>query len=90
MKPHRDANELAARLTNAASQPVPLPEIHREATEKKTASRKGGNKRTVGISLRPSQALLNRYTLEAAKRTQKTGRVVSAQQIMLEVLEKGL
>jgi hypothetical protein len=90
MKPNRDANELAARLTSAASQAVPLPKPQMEATEKKTASRQGGNKRTVGISLRPSQALLNRYILEAAKRTQKTGRVVSAQQIMLEVLEKGL
>jgi hypothetical protein len=90
MKPNRDANELAARLTSAASKPVPLPKTHTEATEKKTAPRKDGNKRTIGISLRPSQALLNRYTLEAAKRTQETGRVISAQQIMLEVLEKGL
>ena len=33
--------------------------------------------------------LLNRYVLSAAERTRKEGKVISAQQIMLEVLEKG-
>ena len=43
---------------------------------------------TVGITLRPGTKLLNRYTLAAADRTREEGRVVSAQQIMLEVLER--
>jgi hypothetical protein len=43
---------------------------------------------TVGITLRPTSTLLNRYTLAAADRTRKEGRVISAQQIMLEVLER--
>jgi hypothetical protein len=43
---------------------------------------------TVGITLRPGAKLLNRYTLAAADRTREQGRVVSAQQIMLEVLER--
>jgi hypothetical protein len=44
---------------------------------------------TVQVTLRPEKALLNRYTLAAAERTTKTGRVVSAQEIMLEVLQLG-
>ena len=44
---------------------------------------------TVGITLRPERELLNRYTMAAAERTKKEGRVVSAQEIMLEVLQRG-
>jgi hypothetical protein len=43
---------------------------------------------TVPITLRPSSALLNRYVLKAAERTREEGRVVSAQQIMIEALER--
>jgi len=44
---------------------------------------------TVPISIRPDRALLNKYVLKAADRTREAGRVISAQQIMLEVLERG-
>src|SRR5271170_7140749 len=44
---------------------------------------------TVGITLRPERELLNRYTMAAAERTKREGRVVSAQEIMLEVLQRG-
>ena len=44
---------------------------------------------TVQIALRPTRELLKRYVLSAAERTRKEGKVISAQQIMLEVLEKG-
>jgi len=47
------------------------------------------NPDTVGITLRPERQLHNRYVLAAAERTRKEGRVISAQQIMLEVLETG-
>lgn len=43
---------------------------------------------TVPITLRPSSSLLNKYVLKAAERTREEGRVVSAQQVMLEVLER--
>jgi hypothetical protein len=43
---------------------------------------------TVPITLRPSSALLNKFVLKASERTREEGRVVSAQQIMLEVLER--
>ena len=44
---------------------------------------------SVPITLRPSSALLSNYVLKAAERTREEGRVVSAQQIMIEVLERG-
>lgn len=44
---------------------------------------------TVAISLRPRREVLRRYVLAASERTRETGRVVSAQQIMLEMLERG-
>ncbi len=44
---------------------------------------------TVGISLRPARDLLNDYIVEAGERTKKEGRVISAQELMLEVLQRG-
>jgi outer membrane biosynthesis protein TonB len=44
---------------------------------------------TVPMSLRPRRELLTRYVLAASDRTRESGRVISAQQIMLEVLERG-
>jgi hypothetical protein len=104
MKPNRDAAALAASLSSAAAAPLPLPEkIHVAANSsvapaEKTAAplppKKSGRAKpapdTTGITLRPSCELLNRYTMAAAERTFKEGKVISAQQIMIEVLERGL
>jgi hypothetical protein len=100
MKPHRDASELAARLSKAASKPpalpvvpdteVPVAETITPAPTIRPAAPKGRPATdTIGISLRPARTLLQRYTIAAAERTRKTGRVVSAQEIMLEQLEQG-
>jgi hypothetical protein len=43
---------------------------------------------TVPITLRPPNALWNQFVLKASERTREEGRVVSAQQIMLEALER--
>jgi hypothetical protein len=43
---------------------------------------------TVPITLRPSSALLSKFVLKAAERTREEGRVISAQQIMIEALER--
>jgi hypothetical protein len=43
---------------------------------------------TVPITLRPSSTLLNKFVLKASERTREEGRVISAQQIMLEALER--
>ena len=91
MKPHRDASELAARLSAAASKPVPLPTpqpvvveqpVVRAAetpveTRAKKAKRAKAKPDSVPITLRPSRATLTRYTLAAADRTRKLGRVIS-------------
>jgi hypothetical protein len=103
MKPNRDANALAAALTTAAATPVPLPERPAPAPANssvppglspapspKAKTARSAPPDTVGITLRPDRALLTRYTNEAADRTRATGKVVSAQQVMLEVLERGL
>ena len=107
MKKHRDADDLAARITAAANQPpvmllAPMatsetPEPAREATPRKPSKLRPKQKstkelegNTVPISLRPGRALLNRYIIAASERTREAGRVISAQQIMLEVLERGV
>jgi hypothetical protein len=102
MKPNRDADALAAALTNAAAAPPPLPQRAPPvaantsvAPEAPPPAPPRGKKAkaapdTVGITLRPDRALLTRYTNEAADRTRAEGKVISAQQIMLEVLERGL
>ena len=45
---------------------------------------------TVPITLRPRSDLLNKFVLKAAERTREEGRVVSAQQIMIEALERSV
>jgi hypothetical protein len=105
MKKHRDSDELAARIAVAASKPAgsvsvapvgSVPQLQpandvptAAAPRRKRAAKKAADADTVPISLRPARALLNRYVLAAATRTQEAGRVISAQEIMLEVLERG-
>jgi hypothetical protein len=104
MKPNRDAAALAASLSSAAAAPLALPERvpvaanssvapsekqAAPAVPKKAAKAKAAPD-TVGITLRPERSLLTRYTNAAADRTRKEGKVISAQQIMIEVLERGL
>ena len=101
MKPSRDASALAASLTAAASAPLRLPErpppepanmsappVVVAPAVKPARKERAAPAATVGITLRPDSKLLNRYTLAAADRTREEGRVISAQQIMLEVLER--
>jgi len=45
---------------------------------------------TVPITLRPTSALLSKFVLKAAERTREEGRVISAQLIMLEALERSV
>jgi hypothetical protein len=104
MKPNRDAAALAASLSSAAAAPLQLPErspvaanlsvapVEKPAAPAlpKKSSKPKEAPDTVGITLRPDRALLNRYTIAAADRTRKEGKVISAQQIMIEVLERGL
>jgi hypothetical protein len=45
---------------------------------------------TMALSLHPRRELYKRYVLAASDRMRETGRTTSPQQIMLEVLERGL
>jgi hypothetical protein len=71
----------AAATTSPAEGPAPTT----SRAKKEKAQPKEPD--SVPITLRPSGKLLNKYVLKAAERTREEGRVVSAQQIMLEVLE---
>jgi hypothetical protein len=73
------------------------PEFMTEPKDDKQAKRRQKPKETeppdsdtVPISLRPGRDLLNRYIIAASERTRSVGRVISAQQMMLEVLERGI
>jgi hypothetical protein len=57
-------------------------------TRSKAKAAKAQQPDTVPITLRPTNALLNKFVLKASERTREEGRVVSAQQIMLEALER--
>jgi hypothetical protein len=56
--------------------------------EKKEAAKKEAAD-TMQLTLRPTRALYGRYVAAAADRSRQEGRMVSAQEIMLEILEKG-
>ena len=68
----------------AALAPAPSAQVRRKAAQKGRPVTD-----TVGITLRPAKSLLTRYTMAAAERTREAGRVVSAQEMMLEQLERG-
>lgn len=71
-----------AVITRPASETPP------SARPSKTKATKPKPPETVPITLRPSNSLLNKFVLRASERTREEGRVVSAQQIMLETLER--
>jgi hypothetical protein len=70
--------------TPAAIATVAAPEPARPKAKKT----KPAEPDTVPITLRPSSALLSKYVNKAAERTREEGRVISAQQIMIEALER--
>jgi hypothetical protein len=70
--------------TPAAKEPV----AESASTRSKSKKTKPKEPDTVPITLRPNNALLNKFVLKASERTREEGRVVSAQQIMLEALER--
>lgn len=73
------------------AEPVTLPPVTATAPARSKAKKtKPSEPDTVSITLRPSSALLGKYVLKAVERTREKGRVVSAQQIMIEVLERGV
>ena len=97
MKKNRDSSDLAARIAAAASQPAgrgsvpkPPPAAAPAPMPSKPKKTKPAEPDTVPITLRPSSALLNKFVIKASERTREEGRVVSAQQIMIEALERSV
>jgi hypothetical protein len=91
--------EAAARQpAGTSSAPAPVlvssaPVVREPAAESAPARSKAKKTKpkepdTVPITLRPTSALLNKFVLKASERTREEGRVISAQQIMLEALER--
>jgi len=81
------------RTESEATPPVEVAETEASAPADARRAKKPAKGKTVvekvAITLRPSRELLNDYTMAAAERTKTTGKVISAQEIMLEVLERG-
>lgn len=69
-----------------AATPVGAPAPARSKAKKSKPSEPD----TVPITLRPSSALLSKFVIKASERTREEGRVVSAQQIMIEALERSV
>lgn len=67
-------------------QPVALPPA--KMTTRSKPNKASVKEATVIITLRPSLSLWNKFVLKASERMREKGRAVSAQQIMLEVLER--
>jgi hypothetical protein len=65
----------------AATKAADVPAKTKKAKEKQP-------QQTIPITLRPDSNLWNKFVLKASERTKEEGRVVSAQQIMLEALER--
>lgn len=72
----------------AVSTVKPAAEPASALAHSKAKAAKAKSPDTVPITLRPSGDLLNKFVLKAAERTREEGRVVSAQQIMIEALER--
>ena len=72
-----------------APEPPAKPATIRAAAEPaKPKKTKVNEPQTVPITLRPDSALWNKFVIKASERTREEGRVGSAQQIMLEALER--
>ncbi|MEX3614602.1 MAG: hypothetical protein VB141_12815 [Burkholderia gladioli] len=64
----------------------------RAAAPAKTAGKGRGKKEpadTMQLTLRPTRTLYARYVAAAADRSRQAGRMVTPQEVMLEILEKG-
>jgi hypothetical protein len=84
---HNQETNQATTSAAPAPRAEPAPRAHAPLRKKTTNTRLAPD--TVGITLRPERELHKRYVLAAAERTRKEGKVISAQQIMLEVLATG-
>lgn len=83
MKKSKDVNDLAASLTAAATAPL----VQMQAAPAVPQSKNPATP-TQQLTLRAPRDLVARYVDLAAERSKQIGRTVSAQAVMLEVLER--
>jgi hypothetical protein len=76
--------------TPAPKAPAATPVVAPAPARTKAKKTKPSEPDTVPITLRPSSALLSMFVLKAAERTREEGRVISAQHIILEALERSV
>jgi hypothetical protein len=76
--------------TPAAKTQTATPVVAPAPARSKAKKTKPAEPDTVPITLRPSAALLSKFVIKASERTREEGRVVSAQQIMIEALERSV
>jgi hypothetical protein len=81
MKTVKNVDDLAASLTRANSTPLVAPPSMQTTPKKAVID-------TLQVTLRPPRALYAAYVNKAAERSKTAGRTVSAQEIMLEVLQR--
>ncbi len=74
---------LAEQPEAVSNDALPLPQRSSRAPKMKELAD------TMQMTLRPRRELVESYVCEAAERSKREGRMISAQQIMLEVLETG-
>lgn len=86
---------VAPAATPAPAAPAPVvsePAVTPAKRERKAVPKKGTGKKepadTQQMTLRPTRALISRYVAAAADRSRQAGRMVSPQEVMLEILEK--
>lgn len=82
-------DESAAAQAPIANPVLPTPPKSKRAGASAKAAANKNSADSRPITLRPSAELLNRYVMAAAERTREAGRVVSAQEVMIDVLERG-
>ena len=87
MRKLKNVEDLAASLTVAASTPLIAPVQAVQAAPTPSRKRVAGSE-TQQMTLRPKTSLIARYVDMAAERSKQLGRTVTAQQVMLEVLER--
>ena len=85
-----NADQAAAVIEPREAVATPIEEARPRKARKTKAALEAEKEDTVPISLRPPRALLTRYVVAASERSLASGRIISAQQVMLEVLERGL
>ncbi len=91
MKKPKDVSDLAARLTAGATKPLQVVATAEPSESVLIEAQTGTTKRSsVSVFLRLPSALHGRIADIATERTKQTGKGVTVQQVIIELLERSL